>query len=354
MSAKVFFSDLKCNMHKSPLTKIKKLINKCDVSSIYGANHLTAVKLHFGEYGNTAFIRPIYVRPVIEILKRLGAKPFLTDTNTLYVGMRTNSVDHIHNAVLNGFGYSTLQTPIIIADGLKGESYDNLEVVNGVHYKYAKIATGISNADRLFVISHFKGHEMTGFGGAVKNLAMGCASRAGKNEMHSSVRPLVKEHICTACGRCLSACDAKAITISKHASIGDKCVGCAMCISACPEKAIYTDFNVTCSDLQEKIAEYAYAVHNHFKNVVYVNILTSISPACDCHGGNDAPLIHDIGFMSSTDPVALDKASYDMVVQTAKKDIFKEAWQHLEPTHTFTHTEKIGFGTLNYELNIVK
>lgn len=354
MSAKVYYSSMVCNMNQSPLNKIKKLINKCGVTEIYGKSDITAVKLHFGEYGNTAFLRPIYLRPILETLNRIGAKPFLTDTNTLYVGMRTNSVDHLHNANLNGFGYSTLQTPIIIADGLKGELYTELNVPNGEIYKNAKIAAAIASADKLFVISHFKGHEMTGFGGAMKNLAMGCASRAGKNEMHSSVRPVVDPHLCTACGRCKMACDAGAITISKHASIGDKCVGCAMCISACPEHAIGTDFNVACDTLQQKIVEYAAAVHNHFKQVVYVNVLTSIVPACDCHGGNDAPLVHDLGFMASTDPVAVDKASYDLVCKTAGKDVFQASWPHLNPQDSFAHAKKIGFGNTEYELETVK
>ena len=354
MSANVYYSSMVCNMNQSPLNKIKKLINKCGVTNIYGKDDITAVKLHFGEYGNTAFLRPIYLRPILETLNRIGTKPFLTDTNTLYVGMRTNSVDHLHNANLNGFGYSTLQTPIIIADGLKGELYTPLIVPNGEIYKDAKIAAAIASADKLFVISHFKGHEMTGFGGAMKNLAMGCASRAGKNEMHSSVRPVVDPHLCTACGRCKIACDAGAITISKHATIDDKCVGCAMCISACPEHAISTDFNVACDTLQQKIVEYAAAVHHHFKEVVYVNVLTSIVPACDCHGGNDASLVHDLGFMASTDPVAIDKASYDLVCKTAGKDVFQESWPHLNPQDSFTHAKKIGFGSTEYKLETVK
>lgn len=355
MSAKVYFSGMKCGINQSPLNKIKKLINKCGAASIYKKNDLTAIKLHFGEYGNTAFIRPVYIRPIIETLNKLEAKVFLTDTNTLYVGMRTNSVDHLHNATLNGFGYSTLQTPIIIADGLKGESYINLPVPNGIRYETAKIASGIANADKLLVVSHFKGHEMTGFGGAMKNLAMGCASRAGKNEMHSSVRPVVNAQKCTACGRCKTACDAQAITISNTASIGDKCVGCAMCISACPERAIETDFNINCDLVQQNIVEYAAAVHNRFnKEVVYLNVMTSIVPACDCHGGNDAPLIHDLGFMASNDPVALDKACYDMVVKTAGKDVFKETWNYLNPQDSFSHAEKIGFGNTSYELETLK
>ena len=351
MAVKVYYSSMESKNMSSPLIKIKKMINKCGISDLYEKDEITAVKVHFGELGNTAYIRPVYLRPVLETLNRLGAKPYLTDTNTLYVGMRTNSVDHLHNAALNGFGYSTLQTPIIIADGLRGELSETLPVPNGVLHKNAMIASDIANADCLFVMSHFKGHEMAGFGGAIKNLAMGCASRAGKMDMHSSVRPNVNVEKCTACGRCKANCQVNAITISKTAVINDNCVGCAKCISVCPEKAIDASYNISCTNLQKSIAEYAAAVHYHYKKTpVYVNILTSIVPACDCHDGNDAPLVPDLGYMASTDPVALDKASYDLVVKTAGEDVFKKYWDYLEPTDVFEHCKEIKFGTLDYTL----
>lgn len=352
MKSKVYYASMRCRVTDSPLNKIKKLMNRCGADKIYEKNEIVAVKVHFGELGNTAYIRPVFLRPVLENLRRLGAKPFLTDTNTLYVGMRTNSVDHLHNASWNGFGYSTLQTPVIIADGLRGELYKDVPVPGGQIYKEAKIAPIIAEADKLFVMSHFKGHEMTGFGGALKNIAMGCASRSGKMEMHSSVRPMVDPHKCTACGRCKVNCDAGAITISKTAFINDKCVGCAMCISVCPEKAIDADCNVACDELQKRIAEYAAAVHSHYeKTPIYINALTSIGPACDCRGGNDEPMVNDLGFMASTDPVALDKACYDLVVKAAGRDVFKEKWDYLDPTDIFKHTQKIGFGSLEYEVD---
>lgn len=355
MKSKVYYSSMKCKFTDSPLNKIKRLMNRCGAEKIYEKDDLTAVKVHFGELGNTAYLRPIYLRPVIENLKRFGAKPFLTDTNTLYVGMRTNSVDHLHNAYWNGFGYSSLQTPIIIADGLRGELHEDIPVPNGVIFKTAKIASVIADSDKLFVMSHFKGHEMTGFGGALKNAAMGCASRAGKMDMHSSVRPVVDPHKCTACGRCKTYCQSDAINISKTAFITDKCVGCALCISVCPEKAIDTDFNLACDELQQRVAEYAAAVHAHYsKPPVYINVLTDIGPCCDCRGGNDEALVRDLGFMASLDPVALDKASYDLVVKTAGRDVFKETWTHLDPMDIFKHTVKIGFGSLDYEVETIK
>ena len=351
MSAKVFYASMKCKHTDSPLNKIKKLINKCSPTESYAKNELVAIKLHFGELGNTAFIRPIFLRPVIEVLRKLGANPFLTDTNTLYVGMRTNSCDHIINANLNGFGYSTLQTPVIIADGLRGENTVTLPIPNGTSCKSAKLAADIVNADGLFTVSHFKGHEMTGFGGALKNLAMGCASRSGKMDMHSNVRPTVNSHKCTACGRCKVNCQAEAITISKTASINENCTGCARCIAVCPEKAINADYNIACGELQKRIVEYASAVHGAFKKPpIYLNILTSIVPACDCCGGNDAPMVQDLGFMASCDPVAIDKASYNMVIKAAGKDVFKEKWPYLDPNDQFRHAENIGFGSTEYEL----
>ena len=351
MSSVVYFSSMKSNNHKSPLNKIKKLANRAGITDLYEKDEIVALKVHFGELGNTAFLRPIFLRPILEILNRIKAKPFLTDTNTLYTGMRTNSVDHLHNAMLNGFNYSTLQVPVIIADGLRGENSINLSIPNAIVCTDAKIATDIANADKLFVVSHFKGHEMTGFGGALKNLAMGCASREGKMDMHSDVRPSVNPHKCTACGRCKIVCNWGAIKISKTATIDDNCTGCAKCIATCPETAIQSDFDVSCDKLQQRIVEYAAAVHNHYKKPpIYINILTSIVPACDCHDGNDAPMIHDIGFMSSTDPVAIDKASYDIINHTAGKDLFQEAWPHLDPTDQFTHAERIKFGSLEYKL----
>ncbi len=351
MSSTVYFSSMNTKNHSSPLNKIKKLMNRCDVQNLYNKDEITAIKVHFGELGNTAFIRPIFLRPVIETLSKIGAKPFLTDTNTLYVGMRTNSVDHLHNAHLNGFGYGTLQTPIIIGDGMRGEATSKYPIEKGELRKEAHLADTIMNADKLFVMSHFKGHEMTGFGGAVKNIAMGCASRTGKMDMHSGVKPSVNAHKCTACGRCKIHCDANAITISGTAVINDNCVGCARCIAMCPEAAISCDFDTSCDVLQQMIVEYASAVHNHYSATpIYINLLTSIVPACDCHNGNDAPMVRDLGFMASTDPVALDKASYDMVLKEAGKDVFKEAWHYLDPTDQFRHAEKIGFGSTKYEL----
>jgi uncharacterized protein len=350
MTSKVFFSSLENVKHGSPLDKIKRLLENCEFKDKYAKNDLVAVKIHFGELGNTAFIRPIFLRPVIEMLKKAGTNPYLTDTNTLYVGMRTNSVDHHHTVNFNGFGYSTLQVPAIIADGLRGENTVELKSEFGAAKKI-KVASDIINADAMLVVSHFKGHEVAGFGGTIKNLSMGCASRQGKLEMHSQSKPVVKQSLCTVCGRCIKNCQSKAIVIKDKAVITDKCVGCARCIAVCPEGAITIVWNESSAATQRKMVEYAEAVTRKFNGkILFLNILTSISPACDCYPGNDKPVTHDIGFLAGTDPVALDKASFDLVTEAAGKDPFKDYYPEIDSNVQFEYAEKIGFGSASYEL----
>jgi uncharacterized protein len=350
MAGNVYFSSLDNKKFKSPLDKITRLIDKCEISKIFKKGEIIAVKVHFGELGNTSFLRPVYLRPVIDSLKKLGAKPFIGDTNTLYVGMRTNSVDHLHNAAMNGFNYSTLQTPVIIADGLRGENSIDFEV-NLPLSKYVKLASDFVHADGMVVVSHFKAHEMSLIGGAIKNVAMGCASRQGKMDMHSNARPKVTAKKCTKCSRCISSCQVEAIEMRDKAFITEKCVGCVRCVAVCPEQAITVNMNNTTDILQKKMVEYVYGMKKALDSkIIFINILTQMSPACDCYGGNDKPMSPDIGFLSSTDPVALDKASYDLVLKTAGEDVFKKVYPDLDTKFQFEHAEEIGLGTTDYKL----
>jgi uncharacterized Fe-S center protein len=355
MSSKVFFSGIENHKMQSPLNKIKKLINKCGPEKIFLKDELVAIKIHFGELGNTAFIRPIYLRPIIEILKKLKTKPFLTDTNTLYVGMRTNSVDHFHNAMFNGFGYSTLQTPIIIADGLRGENIIDVEI-NLPLQKYVSLASDIVNADAMICVSHFKGHEISGFGGAIKNLSMGCASRKGKMEMHSESKPTVNQENCTSCGRCAEHCASNAIKMQPKAYITDNCTGCSRCIAVCPEKTIKINWDASSSDTMKRMIEYAYGVYNSLnKKIIFVNFITSVSPDCDCFPGNDKPVVEDIGFAASLDPIALDKACLDLVIKhNDKENPFEKIYPEINSYIQFEHSKKIGFGSTEYNLIKIK
>lgn len=355
MQSDVFFSSIDSKKHKSPLLKIKKIINRCAPEKYFHKDELVAVKTHFGEMGNTAFIRPIFLRPVLDKLNHIGSKSYLTDTNTLYVGMRTNSSDHLHNAALNGFNYSTLQVPVIIADGLRGANSVSVPV-DGELLDHVKLASDIVSADGMFVVSHFKGHEVTGFGGTIKNLSMGCSCRQGKLDMHSDSKPSVFQDKCTSCGRCLSFCASNAIEIKPKAGITDRCTGCAMCISVCPEGAIYINWNASSESTQKKMAEYAAGVIKALKGkLIYLSIILSVSPACDCYPGNDRPVVGDIGFAASTDPVALDQACVDMVAKAyGGLDPFKERYPQVNGDIQLEHAEKMGIGTRNYKLITVE
>ncbi|MBF0541509.1 MAG: DUF362 domain-containing protein [Nitrospirae bacterium] len=348
----VYFSSLKNSKMTSPLEKISRLFERCAPSKMFSKGDLIAIKVHFGELGNTSFLRPIFLRPIIETLKSLETKPFLTDTNTLYIGMRTNSVDHFHNAMLNGFGYSTLQVPVIIADGLRGEQSVSIQVSQEL-LESVSIASEIAHSDGMVVVSHFKGHEVSGFGGAIKNMSMGCASRQGKLQMHSVTRPVVDVSICSACGKCQDNCQSKAIDIEKTAFISTRCVGCSRCIAVCPEKAIGHNWDESASNIQKKMIEYASGTIKALNSrLIFINILTSISPACDCYKGNDAPITGDLGFMASLDPIAIDRASYEMVINSTphKSDPFREIYDYLDPEVQFRHAKKIGLGNADYNL----
>ncbi|MDD3627460.1 MAG: DUF362 domain-containing protein, partial [bacterium] len=275
----VYFCDFKPPQNKSILDKIDILLKKLDLSGSIAKNSLVGLKTHFGEFGNTAYIRPVYFIPIIEHLRKLGGKPFLTDTNTLYVGMRSNSVDHIKNANLNGFTYSSLSVPIIIADGLRSKNERKVEV--GLkHFKHVYLAEDILSADFMVIISHFKGHEVAGFGGALKNVGMGCATRHGKLEMHSNISPSVTKKHCIGCRKCVEWCPVSAITIQddKKAFIDtEKCIGCGECIIVCPSKAIRINWNETVPVFQEKMMEYCYGYHSVMKDkTVYINFINNV------------------------------------------------------------------------------
>jgi uncharacterized Fe-S center protein len=351
MPSEVYFSTIDSKKHKSPLLKIKKLINRCSPETLFNKGDLIAVKTHFGELGNTAYLRPIFLRPVIEKLNQLGTKPYLTDTNTLYVGMRTNSVDHLHNATLNGFNYSTLQVPVVIADGLRGANSVTVPI-DGELLTSVKLAADIVSADGMVVVSHFKGHEVTGFGGAIKNISMGCSCREGKLDMHSDSRPVVVPDKCTSCGRCLSFCASSAIDMKPKATINDNCSGCAMCISVCPECAIHINWDASSASTQSKMAEYAAGVVKALDSkLIYLSVILSVSPACDCYPGNDRPVVGDIGFAASTDPVALDKACLDLVIHAnGGKDPFAEKYPQVDSSIQLNHAVKMGIGSKEYKL----
>lgn len=361
----VFFADMRASHKENLFDKITKLLNLCGLSQLVHGGDLTAVKIHFGEKGNSAFIRPIFARRVVDELKKLGAKPFLTDSSTLYPGERKEAVSALTCAIENGFAYAVVNAPLIISDGLRGVTETTVPV-SGELLKEVYIGTEIVEADALVALSHFKGHELTGFGGAIKNLGMGCASRKGKLVQHSTVAPKVTARLCTGCGLCIRACAHDAILMTDRIASIDpgKCVGCSRCITVCPVKAVAIQWNAASELVMKKMAEYAIgAVANKQGKTIFLNFITQVSPACDCYGHCDAPIVNDIGICASTDPVALDQACADLVnnaqgnqhsaLKTGHEpggDKFRGCWPEIPWQVQLEHAEKVGLGSRSYKL----
>jgi uncharacterized protein len=370
MAAKVWYSKLG-NNKTSLLDKVDKLLKKAGLEQAISPRDLVAIKLHFGEPGNMAYIRPPYVRRAVDLIKKLGGRPFLTDANTLYVGQRANSVDHLEAAIQNGFAYAVAGAPLIIADGLTGKDYVKVPVP-GQHFQAVNIGSAAYHADAMVVMSHFKCHELTGFGGAIKNLGMGLGSRSGKQQMHSDVLPIVKDDQCTGCSKCSQWCPADAIQMhpwtgnkkGQKAVIDDqKCWGCGECAVTCLFEAIRINWRTTPEAVQEKMAEYALgAVQGKAGKVIYISFLMDISPECDCYGHNDMPIVQDLGILASADPVALDQACADLVNAmpalpgsiiaglNSGEDKFRQVHPGIDGRAQLVHGQKIGLGQMDYEL----
>ncbi|GAB4257650.1 DUF362 domain-containing protein [Thermincola ferriacetica] len=315
MAADVYFTDMRAKNGESLLDKVEKLFDRAGFKNIIQPKDLVAVKLHFGESGNTAYIRPQFFRRLVKKVKECEGRPFLTDANTLYVGTRSNAVDHLRTAIENGFDYAVVDAPLIIADGLNGKDYVKVKI-NGKHFSEVNIASAVYHADSMLVVSHFKGHEASGFGGAIKNLGMGTGSRSGKQMMHSSVLPKVDADKCIGCTKCTHWCPADAITVNeKVARISEeKCIGCGECTVTCPAHAIAINWKTDPDDFQEKMVEYCIgAMANKKGKVGFITFVMNVTPDCDCCGWSDAPIVNDVGILASMDPVALDQACVDLV-----------------------------------------
>lgn len=366
MPSKVYFTDMRANSrHESLPRKVSKLFKAAGFAGLFEKEQLVAVKLHFGEQGGTAFINPVLVRQVVDRVKESGGKPFLTDTNTLYVGSRANSVDHLQTAIENGFSYATVNAPIIIADGLFGKNFVDVEI-EGTHFPSVKIGSDIANADAMIVMSHTKGHIITGFGGTIKNLGMGCGNRGGKQMMHSSLKPKVAAEGCKVCTTCLKWCPADAILITeKTAEIDhETCIGCGECTVVCPTKAIKIQWKSETVDVQERMAEYAWgAVKEKAGKVGFFNFVMNVTPDCDCNSWSDAYIVNDVGILASTDPVAIDQAAIDLINAQAGlsdtrleanfapgEDKFKGVYPNTDHEAQLRHAEKLGMGSRAYEL----
>lgn len=362
--SKVYFTNMRADSNENLLQKLSRLIKTAGIGNIDFENKFTAIKIHFGEPGNLAYLRPNYAAVVANVVKELKGKVFLTDCNTLYVGGRKNALDHIDSAYTNGFSPFSTGCHVIIADGLKGTDEILVPVKDGEYVKEAKIGRAIMDADIFISLNHFKGHESTGFGGAIKNIGMGCGSRAGKMEMHSAGKPFVRTKKCIGCGKCTKVCahDAAIVTNKKASINNDKCVGCGRCIGVCPVDAVSPIFDESFDILNKKMAEYTWAVL-HDRPHFHISLVIDVSPYCDCHAENDVPIVPDIGMFASFDPVALDVACADAVNkqpimpgsllaerECKTHDHFTDLTPETNWKVCIEHAVKLGIGNDKYEL----
>ena len=367
-SSKVFFTNLRTSPRVNLLDKMERLVREAGLLKIDFEKKFVALKIHFGEPGNLAYIRPNYVARLSKILHYAGAKPFLTDSNTLYSGGRSNAVDHIQGAMENGYNPISAHCPVIIADGLKGTDYREIPF-NGKYCKAPKVGAAVVDADIIISLNHFKGHEQTGFGGALKNIGMGSASVGGKLELHSNSKPVIDTDYCKGCKICVTHCahDAVHLNADKKAVIDyEKCVGCGQCIAVCQYDSAGLDDWDTSGVLNSKIAEYTKAILDgkpHF----HISFIMNVSPDCDCWGNNDAAIVPDIGIAASFDPVALDRACAEMVLKAPalpgsklmdkcnghfheNDDKFLVVHPNAKWRSGLAYAEEIGLGTQQYDL----
>jgi hypothetical protein len=364
MASKVYFWNLRTSMKMPYAKRVKRLIKRSGVFAPIESKALVAVKVHFGEAGATGFIAPIYIAPIVGLLVKTGARPFLADTNTLYTGQRYEGVSHALVAARHGFDPSVLGAPVVIADGIRSRNAREV-AIKGKHFKTCSIAGDFVDADVLVTLNHFKGHLLGGFGGALKNLAMGCATVKGKMQQHCDMGPTLIEKNCTGCGACVAACLHGALNLEgeKAAFLKKKCVGCGACIHACEYDALQIEWKENTPLFLERMVEYAAAALASQKIRAHITFVTNVSPGCDCEGHSDAPICPDQGVLVSDDPVALDQAALDRVNQAPPlypsalpkgvqpgDDKFMAVYPDIDGTHALAYAESMGLGTRQYDL----
>ena len=369
--SKVYFTDFRARLGEGLPTKLKRLMKKAGFASMDMEGKFVAIKIHFGELGNISYLRPNYAKAVADMVKEAGGIPFLTDCNTLYPGSRKNAIEHMYCAWENGFTPMTVGCPVIIGDGLKGTDDIAVPVKGGTYIKEAKIGRAIMDADIFISLTHFKGHETTGFGGTIKNIGMGCGSRAGKKDQHSNGKPTIDPEVCRGCKRCMRECANQGLefdeTTKKMQVNAENCLGCGRCLGACNFDAIRFVTDAATKELNCRMAEYAKAVVDGRPNF-HISLIVDVSPYCDCHGENDAPILPNVGMLASFDPLALDQACADLCLKqqplpnsvlsdNMKKADFCDRHDHFENTTVdseykscLEHGEEIGLGSREYEL----
>jgi len=348
----VYFTSVKKDSNKSLIERLAAMIDRSKLFMAIKSSDRVAIKMHFGERDGHAYIRTPFIGKIVQKVKEYGGIPFVTDTNTLYSHKRHNAIDHLETAKINGFTSDTLGAPVIIADGLIGKDQGAIKI-KGNHFKEIYIASAIYHSDFIIAATHFTGHPIGGFGGSIKNLAMGCASMKGKYLLHSNYLPEVDENLCKLCGTCIENCGYDAIKKDKNSIyfVAENCVGCGECINVCKYGAISAKSPNEAKELQEKMVEYVMGIKNQKKGkIIYMNFLIDISPGCDCYNLSNAPISEDLGILLSDDIVAIDKASVDLVNKQCGVDKFKALYKDIDWKRQLDYGRQMGIGNQEYEI----
>lgn len=330
--------------------KVSRLTQESGLLEDIKKDDYLGIKLHLGEEGNTGFIKPFMVKAVADLCKSYTDSVALVETNTIYVGARSNSISHLRLAYSHGFAYDAVGAPVIIADGTTGRDFVSIKI-DKKHFQSVKVASGIMDFDCIIGLAHVTGHCQTGLAAGIKNIGMGCASRAGKLEQHSSVLPQVTSEKCIGCGLCIKWCPANAISMRGNKAVisKDNCIGCGECTVACRVGAIEIQWNESIQNLQEKMAEYAYGALLG-KKAGFMNFIIKVTKDCDCMAKDDPAITQDIGILASRDPVAIDKATIDLLIKKSGCDKIKMSYPQIDWSVQLEYGNKIGLGNLDYKL----
>ena len=354
--SQVFFAPVD-RSGKLPAGAIGRLFEAAGLGECFKPRDLVALKLHFGESGNRNVWRPEQAREVVTAVRARGGLPFLTDANVLYKSKRHNAVEHLEVAASNGFSFESAGAPLVIADGLRGDSFVELAVPGGKHYKKAKLAAEIARADAVLALTHVTGHMLFGLGGALKNLGMGSGSVAGKQMMHERFQPQVRQDKCTACAACAEHCPTGAIAVpegGKATLTAEKCMGCGECVAHCPSGAIPVQWGDT-RGLQERVVEFCAALlAGRPERFGFVSLLTAVTGNCDCMHEPGKPIVPDIGAVASRDAVAADQAVLDLLAKApGGPGALERAAPGTEIGLAQALAERLGLGSRRYELREV-
>ncbi|MBD3370067.1 DUF362 domain-containing protein [Candidatus Fermentibacteria bacterium] len=330
---------------------------------VFRERDLIGLKIHPGEKDNRSHLTPSELSDVLKALELPEGRTFLMDTTVLYRGSRMTAPEYVRLSREHGF-VPPETPPLLVMDGLRGTDETEVSLPESCSTRVARMARGFGDVDWMIVVSHFKGHALAGFGGAIKNLGMGCASRGGKLFMHSNVLPTVREDKCIACGACATHCPVGAIEVDDHAILdAETCIGCGECLQRCPTGALSVSWNQASGTFNRRLAEYALAATVLCRTVLYVNLVARVTPNCDCMAGEERPLVADQGILVSADPVAVDQASLDLVTAAPALpdsglgeeagpgvDKFRIRWPDTDGTVQLSVAERIGLGSRSYDL----